>query len=84
MTRQDTGSGETPGRPVQVSYVPQGFGLALVLGEGSNSERHETTTGVLRDGSVITLEVPREGGGFSTLAWDPTEVHLDPFSARPS
>lgn len=79
-------------RAVRVCYVPQGFGLALVIdGEapvspgddrGAHHDGVEAETGLLRiSDAVVTLEIPRPGGGHHTLSWDPTEVAFDPLVA---
>lgn len=62
---------------MRVSYVPRGFGLALVIDE---SEDHGTdeVDGVLRvSDAVVTLEMPTVDGRPAVLAWDPAEVNWD-------
>jgi hypothetical protein len=80
-TEQDRN--EAAERSVQVSYVPQGFGLALVV-DGDGVERpdgEDPAAGVLRNGTaVITLEIPRPDGTSSVLSWDPAEVAFDPIN----
>lgn len=51
-------------------------------GADSGDHRASDERGVLTVGdAVVTLEIPRPGGGWSTLAWDPAEVALDPLVA---
>ena len=76
--QQRAGSG---GRPVRVSYVPQGFGVALVVDDDPEATADDAVaeSGLLRvSDAVVTLEIPRPDGGRSVLSWDPAEVAFDP------
>jgi hypothetical protein len=76
-----------------VSYVPQGFGVALVVdrdGDGPGRRDRGRSDGAPPDDgpgllwvgdAVVTLEIPGPDGRRSTLSWDPAEVALDPLVA---
>ncbi len=86
VTTDDVGRS---GRPVRVSYVAEGVGVALVVADGDDGSDGALDDagdgadhGVLHLGdAVVTLEIPRPDGGRSVLSWDPTEVTLDPLVA---
>lgn len=73
------------GRPVRVSYVEQGFGVALQVGDESADGVEpggDVEAGLLRvSDAVVTLEIPHPDGGRSFLSWDPAEVSFDPLVA---
>ena len=78
---EHTSDEDRAGRAVRVRYVPQGFGLALVIDEELIDEE-PGGAGVLRvSDAVVTAEVPMPDGGWATLAWDPAEVTFDPLVA---
>jgi len=73
-------------RRVRVSYVPKGFGLALVVDTGAEDGEDPSDgageQGLLRVGEAcVTLEIPRPDGRPSVLSWDPAEVGWDPVIA---